>query len=143
MSKLYQEELAKIMQQNNNNNSNGGANNRPGSPKMPQPPPGLAGLPGLGGEGGGLPPPGLPPAGLFPGLLQGRSPVEIQRAMDIYQQEFSRLQQNALAAALKAQNGKEEGREDEREKSPKIKNGEEAKSPASSPSAFGKKKKPL
>ena len=52
MSKLYQEELAKIMQQNNNNNSNGGANNRPGSPKMPQPPPGLAGLPGLGGEGG-------------------------------------------------------------------------------------------
>ena len=114
MSKLYQEELARIMRQR-------------GLPPLPLPP----GLP--------LPPtstpldndksadatstntnlpPGLP-AGLnpfLPGLAGGlfgqkglgTSPTQqsdLQRAMDIYHQEFSRLQQRALAEALRAQNG--------------------------------------
>merc|ERR1719412_2607079 len=62
-------------------------------------------------------PPGLP-AGLnpfLPGLAGGlfgqkglgtspTQPSELQRAMDIYHQEFSRLQQRALAEALR-QNG--------------------------------------
>ena len=116
MSKLYQEELARIMRHR-------------GLPPLPLPP----GLP--------LPPtstpldsiksgdtttttnstlpPGLP-AGLnpfLPGLAGGlfgqkglgtvptSQPSELQRAMDIYHQEFSRLQQRALAEALRAQNG--------------------------------------
>jgi hypothetical protein len=54
-------------------------------------------------------PPGLPPGlpGLFPGiaggLFQRAQQSDLQRAMDMYQQEFSRLHQNALAAAFRAQ----------------------------------------
>lgn len=52
--------------------------------------------------------PGLgAPSNLFPRGGQ----ADIQRAMDIYHQELSRLQQSALAAALKAQNG--DGKDDE------------------------------
>ena len=50
-------------------------------------------------------PAGLP--GLFPGLAGGlfqrAQQSDLQRAMDVYQQEFNRLQQNALAAAFRAQ----------------------------------------
>ena len=97
MSKVYQEELAKIMR----------SKGLPGLPPGFPPPPGMdaaslsAGLPFF-------------PGGLAGSLFQrsgsgAGSQSDLQRAMDIYHQEFSRLQQNALAAALKAQNGTSKG----------------------------------
>ena len=41
--------------------------------------------------------------GLAGGLFQRAQQSDLQRAMDVYQQEFNRLQQNALAAAFRAQ----------------------------------------
>jgi len=113
MSKLYQEELARIMRHR-------------GLPPLPLPPglplpPSSAPLDSIKigdtiSTNSNLPP-GLP-AGLnpfLPGLAGGlfgqkglgtspTQPSELQRAMDIYHQEFSRLQQRALADALR-QNG--------------------------------------
>ena len=37
------------------------------------------------------------------GLFQRAQQSDLQRAMDVYQQEFNRLHQNALAAAFRAQ----------------------------------------
>jgi len=94
MSRIYQEELARIMQAQKS----------------------VAVTAGKDGitdtiAGGGSVPPNMP-AGLFPGLF-GRStgppPNELQRAVDIYQQELAKLQQNAIAAALAAQKGGKEG----------------------------------
>ena len=88
MSKLYQEELTKLMQSQQR-----------------------ARL----GDKGQLPEiPGLP--GLFPGLTGGlfqrAQQSDLQRAMDAYHQELSRIQQSALAALRAQQNGgkDEEGR---------------------------------
>ena len=113
MSKIYQEELARIMRQR-------------GLPPLPLPP-GLPSTPisaqldsvksvDTASTTSSLPP-GLP-AGLpfLPGLAGGlfgqkglgtnpNQQSDLQRAMDIYHQEFSRLQQRALAEALRAQNG--------------------------------------
>jgi hypothetical protein len=50
---------------------------------------------------------GAAAAAMFP---QGRP--ELQRAMDIYQQELSRLQQNAIVAAMGTQNGGRQVKED-------------------------------
>lgn len=64
-----------------------------------------------GGDKGHLPelPPGLP--GLFPGLtgslFQRAQQSDLQRAMDVYHQELSRIQQSALAALRAQQNGKD------------------------------------
>ena len=130
MSKLYQDELAKIMQQQQK--------------ALAASPGAASGLfPGLGSlfgrpegppEGGGGAPPGAPPPG-----------QELQRAMDIYHQELARLQQGALAAAFKsAQNGKEQL---EREDKPDLKeNGADTKPPTSlssqsSPSSAGTRPK--
>ncbi len=121
MSKIYQEELAKIMQQQQKNLGGGG----PGSGLFPS----LGGLFGRGPAeaGSGGPPPPLPPAN------------ELQRAMDIYQQELSRLQQNALAAAFRsAQNGgkdveaKEGGKTDGPDREQSHENGSENKPPPTS-----------
>merc|ERR550532_1093074 len=94
MSKLYQEELSRLMQSQKRAALQGaGAPVGPGSDanKMGNGPPDL--------------PPGLP--GLFPGLAGGlfqrAQQSDLQRAMDVYQQEFSRIQQNAFAAAIRAQ----------------------------------------
>lgn len=79
---------------------------------LPGMPPGFPPPPGIDLSAAGLP---FFPAGLAGSLFQrtgaGSVPQqsELQRAMDIYHQEFSRLQQNALAAALKAQNGTSKG----------------------------------
>ena len=114
MSKLYQEELARIMRHR-------------GLPPLPLPPglplpPTTAPLDSIKSAVTTLTnsnlPPGLP-TGLnpfLPGLASGlfgqkelgtspNQPSDLQRAMDIYHQEFSRLQQRALADALRAQNG--------------------------------------
>ncbi|XP_040579143.2 LOW QUALITY PROTEIN: homeobox protein cut [Lepeophtheirus salmonis] len=85
MSKIYQEELARLMNQ--------------GGKDLMNP----ASLFPLGEQ--------LQQQGDFflavenPLAPGGPSPQEIQRAMDIYQQELGRIQQNAFAAALNAQNG--------------------------------------
>ena len=114
MSKLYQEELARIMRQR-------------GLPPLPLPPglplpPSSAPLDSIKSADttstNSTLPPGLPPGlgpflpgfagGLFGQKGLGTSPnqqSDLQRAMDIYHQEFSRLQQRALAEALRAQNG--------------------------------------
>ena len=80
MSKLYQEELSRLMQSQQRARLQGGD----------KPPPELPGLPGL-----------FP--GLAGGLFQRAQQSDLQRAMDVYQQEFNRLHQNALAAAFRAQ----------------------------------------
>lgn len=122
MSKIYQEELARIMQGQRNRLSD-----HHGKPDLPGLPPGL--FPGLGAA-----------AGLFP---RGGHP-DLQRAMDIYQQELSRLQQSALAAAIRAQNGKEDEIKEEQSRATPEKNmdqGENGRrsnatpSPKSSPSS--------
>jgi hypothetical protein len=133
MSKLYQEELAKIMQQQQKAMSGGAGGLFPG----------LGSLFGRGGGGGvdnALPPP--PPMPL-PGATS-----ELQRAMDIYQQELGRLQQNALATAFRtAQNGKDQDKKDllkvEAVDKELHENGSENKPPTSlssqsSPSSAGK-----
>ena len=114
MSKLYQEELQRLMQSQQRGKMLGNAAAAG------------AGLGAPGGEnkagpGGQLPElPGLP--GLFPGLTGGlfqrAQQSDLQRAMDVYQQEFSRIQQNAFAAAIRAQhqNGKEVADQDSRAK---------------------------
>ena len=85
MSKLYQEELSRLMQ----------------SQKRA-----LQGASAPGAEGGKNDLPAALP-GLFPGLAGGlfqrAQQSDLQRAMDVYQQEFSRIQQNAFAAAIRAQ----------------------------------------
>ncbi len=83
MAKLYQEELSKLMQSQQRARLQG-SGDKPGSQ------PDLPGLPGL-----------FP--GLAGGLFQRAQQSDLQRAMDMYQQEFNRLHQNALAAAFKAQ----------------------------------------
>ena len=93
MSKLYQEELSRLMQ--NQKRALLGSAGPGSSPDKPSPadlPAGLTGLfPGLAG-----------------GLFQRAQQSDLQRAMDVYQAEFSRIQQNAFAAAIRAQqNGKE------------------------------------
>ena len=108
MSKLYQEELSRLMQSQKRAALQGAGAPVPGSDanKMGNGPPDL--------------PPGLP--GLFPGLAGGlfqrAQQSDLQRAMDVYQQEFSRIQQNAFAAAIRAQhqNGKEVADQDSRAK---------------------------
>ncbi len=149
MSRVYQEELARIMGQQQKGGVSPAAKLPPPlpppptseSPSSPKPivPTSIPSVPGVPGAPGGLGDlaAGLP--GLFPGLgaaaLFGRAaannspgggagaaagagappppPPELQRAMDIYQQELSRLQQSAIAAAIRAgQNGKEEGKEE-------------------------------
>ena len=107
MSKLYQEELSRLMQSQKRAALQGaGGPVVPGSegPKNPDMPPGLPGLfPGLAG-----------------GLFQRAQQSDLQRAMDVYQQEFSRIQQNAFAAAIRAQHqngaGKEVADQDSRAK---------------------------
>ncbi len=84
MAKLYQEELSKLMQSQQRARLQSGDS----SQKQPD----LPGLPGLF--------PGLAAGGLFQKAQQS---ADLQRAMDMYQQEFNRLHQNALAAAFKAQ----------------------------------------
>ena len=91
MSKLYQEELSRLMQSQQRARLQGGD----------KPPPELPGLPGL-----------FP--GLAGGLFQRAQQSDLQRAMDVYQQEFNRLHQNALAAAFRAQ---QNGSKDEDTKS--------------------------
>lgn len=107
MSKLYQEELSRLMQsqQRARLQGGGGADKPPVAPELP-------GLPGL-----------FPGLGMFTffknlfqnqiyiyflyhvagGLFQRAQQSDLQRAMDVYQQEFNRLHQNALAAAFRAQ----------------------------------------
>ena len=112
MSKLYQEELTRLMSKN-------AAGSTPPSSKAAA----AADLtPGIFS--------GLGAPGFFPrGAAAGLPPADLQRAMDIYQQEFSRLQQNALAQALKAQNGDNDKAND---KKGDIEDG--VKLPSSSPS---------
>lgn len=86
MSKLYQEELSRLMQSQQRARLTGGDNKG----QLPE-------LPGL---------PGLFP-GLTGGLFQRAQQSDLQRAMDVYHQELSRLQQNALAALRAQQNGKD------------------------------------
>ena len=130
MSKLYQDELAKIMQQQQKAlaaASPGGAGPAALFPGLGS----LFGRPDLGPEGG------APPAG-----APGPPGSELQRAMDIYHQELNRLQQNALAAAFKsAQNGKDQ---EDKAGSDSKENGADAKPPTSlssqsSPSSAGKR----
>ena len=123
MSKLYQEELQRLMQSQQRGKMLGNAAAAG------------AGLGAPGGEnkagpGGQLPElPGLP--GLFPGLTGGlfqrAQQSDLQRAMDVYHQELQRLQQNALAALRAQQNGKDENAENR----PKT----ETPGPPESPSA--------
>ena len=83
MSKLYQEELSRLMQ--SQKRALQGASAPPeGKNDLPAALPGL--FPGLAG-----------------GLFQRAQQSDLQRAMDVYQQEFSRIQQNAFAAAIRAQ----------------------------------------
>ena len=98
MSKLYQEELQKLMQSQQRGKLAGAAglgDQKPG--QLPE----LPGLPGL---------PGLFP-GLTGGLFQRAQQSDLQRAMDVYHQELQRLQQNALATLRAQQNGKDENNE--------------------------------
>ena len=120
MSKLYQEELQRLMQSQQRGkmlgNAAGVGAGAPGENKI--------------GVGGQLPElPGLP--GLFPGLTGGlfqrAQQSDLQRAMDVYHQELQRLQQNALAALRAQQNGKD----DNTENRPKT----ETPNPPESPSA--------
>ena len=97
MSKIYQEELARIMQ-GQKPPSTGGSSLFPGLGSL------FGRSPTSGGGQQGPPP---PPA------------ADLQRAMEIYQQELGRLQQNALAAAFRAQsNGSKDEKED------KVKSGD-------------------
>ena len=101
MSKLYQEELSRLMQSQKRAALQGAGAPVPGSDanKMGNGPPDL--------------PPGLP--GLFPGLAGGlfqrAQQSDLQRAMDVYHQELQRLQQNALSALRAQQNGKDDNAE--------------------------------
>ena len=102
MSKIYHEELNRIMQQQ----------------QQQQQQPQMRGNPFKGGSIGSSSHP-MGDLGLFPGLLQRGagnaatpgSPNEFARAMDIYQQELSRIQQNALVVAFRAQSKDGEGSE--------------------------------
>ena len=82
MSKLYQEELSRLRQ--SQKRALQGASAPEGKNDLPAALPGL--FPGLAG-----------------GLFQRAQQSDLQRAMDVYQQEFSRIQQNAFAAAIRAQ----------------------------------------
>ena len=88
---MYQEELSRLIQSQQRARL-------PGSSDKGQ----LPDLPGL---------PGLFP-GLTGGLFQRAQQSDLQRAMDVYQQELNRFQQNALAALRAQQNGKTESEAD-------------------------------
>ncbi len=123
MSKIYQEELSRIMQQQQQR-AHLPATSPPklGDLSSPANPGALPALfPGLGGFFGGR------------GGPQG---AELQRAMDLYHQELGRLQQSALAAALRAQqqNGKDEEKSG---KDIKVNGGEEARTSQSPTSLAG------
>ena len=130
MSKLYQDELAKIMQQQQK------ALAAAAPAAATAPPAGL--FPGLGPLGSLFGRPDANPEG--PGAPPGGP--ELQRAMDIYHQELNRLQQGALAAAFKsAQNGKDQ--ESDKTGSDLKENGADTKPPTSlssqsSPSSAGR-----
>ena len=57
-------------------------------------------------------------SGLAGGLFQRAQQSDLQRAMDVYQQEFNRLQQNALAAAFRAQQNGSSKDEDTKSETP-------------------------
>ena len=57
-------------------------------------------------------------SGLAGGLFQRAQQSDLQRAMDVYQQEFNRLQQNALAAAFRAQQNGSSKDEDTKPETP-------------------------
>ena len=101
MSKMYQEELARIMQQQQpkgrGSENNNPTSTSPSSGKLAPPGDLPAGLPGLF--------PGLGAAALFQRNAAAVAAAsggnqELQRAMDIYQQELAKMHQSALAAAL-------------------------------------------
>ena len=100
MSKIYQEELQRLMQSQQRSKllgNAGGAGDQNKAGQLPE----LPGLPGL---------PGLFP-GLTGGLFQRAQQSDLQRAMDVYHQELQRLQQNALSALRAQQNGKDDNAE--------------------------------
>ena len=101
MSKLYQEELTRLMQSQQRGRPQGGPGGAPGAGPGDKAAGQLPELPGL---------PGLFP-GLTGGLFQRAQQSDLQRAMDVYHQELSRLQQNALAALRAQQNGKDDNTE--------------------------------
>ena len=101
MSRAYREEFARLMGQQQV--GGGGVGVHPGGP-------GLLKGPGL--------PPGFLPNPLFsnPDLFpRPPGPADLQQALSLYQEELSRLQQTALASAIKEQSEQREGeRQDSR-----------------------------